>query len=83
MKDFLQKFCEWSGQEINFQKLGIFLPKNTPNIKWEVKQVLGFKKLKKVLTHLGDPLILNKEKYAPFNYLHIGQDRRPNLQHGR
>ncbi|KAM6554656.1 hypothetical protein CsatB_015418 [Cannabis sativa] len=35
--DCLEKFCSWSGQQVNKLKTSIFFSKNTPNGGWKVK----------------------------------------------
>lgn len=63
LQDILQcraifdEFCQWSEQEINFHKSGLQVSRNTTaQVRRDIKQIMGMKKLKNDAKYLGNPL---------------------------
>lgn len=69
-KSILDKFCEWSGQEVNTSKSGVFFSKKTSGqTRREVKQILGMRKLKAEANYLGNPLFVKRKRSESFNFI--------------
>ena len=66
----IKKYCSWSGQEINWNKSGIFFSKHSrPNIRRAIKHQLHMKILKKEVVYLGAPLFLTRSPTKHFKFL--------------
>uniref|UniRef100_A0A803QHL3 Reverse transcriptase domain-containing protein n=1 Tax=Cannabis sativa TaxID=3483 RepID=A0A803QHL3_CANSA len=67
---FLQKYCSWSGQAINLQKLTVYFSKGVPrNQGNEITSLLGMSKMKNDATYLGIPLFRSKNRSKDMQYL--------------
>ncbi|PKI46740.1 hypothetical protein CRG98_032880 [Punica granatum] len=56
VKNILDKFYSWSGQEVNLTKSGVYFSKNTPAAsRRDIKDAMGMKKLKEDSRYLGNP----------------------------
>ncbi|PKI67893.1 hypothetical protein CRG98_011489 [Punica granatum] len=70
VKSILDKFCSWSGQEVNCSKSGIFFSKNTSaDTKRNAKAVLGMRKLKEDAQYLGNPMFIKKKRNDSLQFL--------------
>ena len=66
----IEKYCSWSGQEISWNKSGIFFSKHSrPNIRREIKHQLHMKILKKEAIYLGASLFLTRSPTKDFKFL--------------
>jgi len=66
----LEKYCRWSGQAINKNKLGVFFSKYTQNqARRSIKGILQVKSLKKDAVYLGVPMFLSKAPSKDFAFL--------------
>ena len=65
----LRKYCEWSGQQINFEKSGFFASKGVHSqFLNQLRNQRGLKKLFQGTKYLGVPLFLSSSK-KDFAYL--------------
>ncbi|PKI59227.1 hypothetical protein CRG98_020390 [Punica granatum] len=70
IKDILDKFCQWSGQEINSSKSGLFFSKNTTvDSRRSAKSILGIRKLKENARYLGNPMFIKRKRKESFQFL--------------
>lgn len=70
IKECLDQYCKWIGQDINMDKLGCFFSNNTlGKTKVMVKQVLNMKEIRKDAKYLGNPLFVGKNKASAFEDL--------------
>ncbi|PKI11235.1 hypothetical protein CRG98_049559, partial [Punica granatum] len=70
IKSIMDKFCNWSGQEINCAKSGLFFSKNaTSDSKRNAKAILGIRKLKEDARYLGNPLFIKRKWKESFQFL--------------
>ena len=67
----INKYCDWSGQNLNTSKFGVFFSKHTPQpSRKAVKHILQMKSFKKDAIYLGSPMFLsNKSPSKDFKYL--------------
>lgn len=66
----LHKFCNWSGQEITFLKSGLHFSRNTAvEVRREIKQIIGMRKLKHDAKYLGNPLFLKRKGFESFQFI--------------
>lgn len=66
----VEKYCNWSGQNINRAKSGVFFSKHSrPNNRKGIKHLLNMKSLKKDAIYLGDPLFLSRAPSMDFKFL--------------
>ncbi|PKI49597.1 hypothetical protein CRG98_029987 [Punica granatum] len=69
-KSILDKFCSWSGQEINCAKSGLFFSKNSDaDTRRIARSILGMRKLKEDARYLGNPLFIKRKKKESFQFL--------------
>lgn len=62
-KNILDKFCQWSGQQINVNKSGIHFSRNIrAEGRREIKSTLGKRKLKQNAKYLGNQAFSHREK---------------------
>ena len=67
----LNKYCLWSGQQVNREKSGILFSKHTQsNTRRSLKSILHMRSIKKDTTYLGAPLLLSRAPARDFSYLH-------------
>ncbi|XP_050248620.1 uncharacterized protein LOC126695864 [Quercus robur] len=68
--NILGKYCDWSGQQINFEKSGVFASKGVHSqFLNQLKNQRGLKKLSQGTKYLGVPLFLSSSKKKDFTYL--------------
>ena len=68
--NILGKYCEWSGQQINFEKLGVFASKGVHSqFLNQLRNQRGLKKLSQGTKYLGVPLFLSSSKKKDFAFL--------------
>ncbi|XP_060962306.1 uncharacterized protein LOC133032394 [Cannabis sativa] len=66
----LEKFCSWSGQQVNKLKTTIFFSKNTPmEMRRDIKEALGIDYPEGCIKYLGLPLFRSRQKDADFNFI--------------
>lgn len=59
----LDTFSEWSGQEINFQRHGLFFSEKVGGTnKAQLEDIFSMKKLNQDSMYLGNPLFIKKGK---------------------
>ncbi|KAK9265799.1 hypothetical protein L1049_003405 [Liquidambar formosana] len=67
IKDSLELFGEWSGQEVNTSKSGVYFSRNISLSKATgIKTSLGFKLIKRDAIYLGLPMFVGRAKRASF-----------------
>ncbi|PKI65221.1 hypothetical protein CRG98_014370 [Punica granatum] len=70
VKSILDKFCSWSGQEVNRAKSGLFFSKNTmADERRNAKSIIGIRKLKDNSKYLGNPLFIKRKRKESFQFL--------------
>ncbi|PKI36247.1 hypothetical protein CRG98_043359 [Punica granatum] len=70
VKSILDKFCSWSGQEVNSTKSGLFFSKNTTvEMRRISESILGIRKLKDNSKYLGNPLFIKHRRKESFQFL--------------
>ena len=68
--NILGKYCEWSSQQINFEKSGVFASKGVQSqFLNQLRNQRGLKKLPKGTIYLWVPLLLSSSKKKDFAYL--------------
>lgn len=66
----LNKYCEWSGQQINLEKSGLFASKGVhAQFLEQIRSQKGYKKLPHNTKYLRVPLFLSSHHKKDFNYL--------------
>ena len=66
----INKYCDWSGQNLNTSKYGVFFSKHTlQSSRRVVTYILQMKSLKKDAIYLGSPLFLSRSPSKDFKYL--------------
>ncbi|XP_060961855.1 uncharacterized protein LOC133032052 [Cannabis sativa] len=66
----LERFCAWSGQQVNKLKTSICFSKNTSNgMKRGIKEALGLSSLEGNIKYLGLPLFRSRQNDADFNFI--------------
>lgn len=69
-KECFETYCNWSGQQANSEKSSIlFSKKLRPKEKRELKEILGFKTMRKDSVYLGYLFLLEKNKTKDFQRL--------------
>lgn len=64
------KYCDWSRQAINLEKLSIFFSKNTRGLdKANVNKVFAIKEMQKESIYLGNNMIFGRGKIKDFKGL--------------
>ena len=70
LMNFLLLYCEWSGQSISLEKIGVFSSKGDHSqFLWQIKDQTGIKKLSQGTKYLGVPLFLSNNRSRDFEYV--------------
>ncbi|KAM6543504.1 hypothetical protein CsatB_007951 [Cannabis sativa] len=68
--DALDKYCYWSGQQINVRKSKVFFSKNCPlRCRDSIKNLLGFEEMNGGERFLGNPLLFKGNRSKDFDFI--------------
>lgn len=84
LREILQKYKEMSGQQINFDKSGLFFSPNTSDRdRLMIMDTFGVRQCNNVEKYLGLPTHIGRAKGSPFNYIKDQVSKRTNGWYGK